>query len=115
MARFVGAFSLSSFERVGEAAGDGPAFTDGMLSYDPSGRVSVHLANRENYRAYYGRYDVNVSRGVVYHAVDGGSRPDVRDSTLSHGYELTEDGDTLVLSLMGEDGVESRATWRRHR
>ena len=32
IARFVGAFGLSSFERVGGAAADGPAFTDGMLS-----------------------------------------------------------------------------------
>ena len=114
-AQFVGSFGLSSFERVGEAAGEGPAFTKGMLSYDASGRVSVHLTNHESYLAYYGRYDVNVRRGVVQHAVDGGSRPDVRDRTLSHWYELSDDGDTLVLSLMGDDGVESRAIWRRHR
>jgi hypothetical protein len=115
IARFVGSFGLASFERVGEAAADDPAFTDGMLSYDASGLVSVHLTNGEHYLAYYGRYDVNVSRGVVQHAVDGGSRPDVRDRTLSHSYELTDDGDTLVLSLTGDDGVESRATWQRHR
>ena len=115
MARFVGSFGLSSFERVGEAAGEGPAFTEGMLSYDASGHVSVHLTNGEHYLAYYGRYDVNVSRGVVQHAVDGGSRPDVRDRTLSHSYELTDDGDTLVLSQTGDDGVERRATWQRHR
>ncbi len=115
MARFVGAFGLSSFERVGGAAEDGPTFTDGMLSYDTSGRVSVQLSGRESYLAYYGRYDVNVTRKVVEHAVEGGSRPDVRDATLSHSYELLDDGDTLVLSLMGDDGVESRATWQRHR
>ena len=86
-----------------------------MLSYDASGHVSVHLTNGEHYLAYYGRYDVNVSRRVVEHAVDGGSRPDVRDRTLSHSYELIDDGDTLVLSLTGDDGVESRATWQRHR
>lgn len=114
-ARFVGSFGLSSFERVGEMAGEGPAFTDGMLSYDAGGHVSVHLTNRESYLAYYGRYDVNVSRGVVYHAVDGGSQPDVRDRTLSHRYELSDDGETLALSLIGDDGVESRAIWRRHR
>ena len=114
-ARFVGSFSLSSFERVSEAAGVGPTFTHGMLSYDASGRVSVHLTNRETYFAYYGRYDVNVSRKVVQHAVEGGSRPDVRDRTLSHRYELGDDGDTLVLSLIVDDGVESRATWQRHR
>ena len=55
-----------------------------MLSYDASGHVSVHLTNGDQYLAYYGRYDVNVSRGVVEHAVDGGSQPDVRDRTLSH-------------------------------
>ena len=114
-ARFVGSFGLSSFERVGEAAGEGRAFTEGMLSYDASGHVSVHLTNGEQYLAYYGRYDVNVSRGVVQHVVDRGSRPDVRDRTLSHSYELADDGDTLVLSLTGDDGVESRATWQRHR
>ena len=114
-ARFVGSFGLSSFERVGEAAGEGPAFTEGMLSYDASGHVSVHLTNGEHYLAYYGRYDVNVSRGVVQHAVDRGSRPDVRDRTLSHSYELADEGDTLVLSLTDDDGVESRATWQRHR
>jgi hypothetical protein len=114
-ARFVGSFGLVSFERVGEAAGEGPAFSDGMLSYDASRHVSVQLTNGEHYLAYYGRYDVNVSRGVVQHAVHGASRSDVRDRTLSHAYELTDDGDTLVLSLTGDDGVESRATWKRHR
>ena len=90
-------------------------FTDGMLSYDASGHVSVHLTNGEHYRAYYGRYKVNVSRGVVQHVMDRGSRPDMRDRTLIHSYELIDDGDTLVLSLTGDDGVESRATWQRHR
>jgi len=113
-ARFVGAFGLSSFERVGGAVADGSAFTDGMLSYDASGRVSVQLSGRESYLAYYGRYDVNVTRRVVEHEVEGGSRPDVRGRTLSYSYDLA-DGDTLVLSLMGDDGVESRATWQRHR
>ena len=28
---------------------------------------------------------------------------------------IDDDGDTLVLSLTGDDGVESRATWQRHR
>ncbi|MYD85249.1 MAG: lipocalin-like domain-containing protein, partial [Acidobacteria bacterium] len=115
IARFVGAFGLSSFERVGGAAADGSAFTDGMLSYDASGRVSVQLSSRESYLAYYGRYDVNVFRSVVEHEVEGGSRPDVRGRTLSYSYDLADDGDTLVLSLMGDDGVESRATWQRHR
>ena len=115
IARFVGAFGLSSFERVGVAAADGPAFTDGMLSYDASGRVSVQLSGRQSYLAYYGRYDVNVTRRVVEHEVEGGSRPDVRGRTLSYSYDLADDGDTLVLSLMGDDGVESRATWQRHR
>ena len=115
VARFVGSFGLSSFERVGAVAGEGPVFTDGMLSYDASGHVSVHLTNGEHYRAYYGRYKVNVSRGVVQHVMDRGSRPDMRDRTLIHSYELIDDGDTLVLSLTGDDGVESRATWQRHR
>jgi hypothetical protein len=114
-ARFVGSFGLSSFERVGEAAGEGLAFTEGMLSYDASGHVSVQLTNGEHYLAYYGRYYVNVSRGVVQHAVDRGSQPNVRDRTLSHSYELADEGDTLVLSLTDDDGVESRATWQRHR
>ena len=86
-----------------------------MLSYDASGRVSVQLSSRESYLAYYGRYDVNVFRRVVEHEVEGGSRPDVRGRTLSYSYDLADDGDTLVLSLMGDDGVESRATWQRHR
>ena len=114
-AKFVGSFGLSSFERVGEATGQGPAFTDGMLSYDAGGRISVHLMTGDSYLAYYGRYDVNVSQGVVHHSVDGGSRPDLRDTTLSHRYELADDGDTLILSLTGDDGVASRATWRRDR
>lgn len=114
-ARFIGSFGLASFERVGEAAGEGPPFSEGMLSYDASRHVSVQLTNGEQYVAYYGRYDVNVTRGVVQHAVDEGSQSDLRDRTLRYAYELTDDGDTLVLSLMGDDGVESRATWRRHR
>jgi hypothetical protein len=115
IARFIGSFSLSSFEHVSEASRRGPAFTEGMLSYDANGHVSVHLTNSEHYLAYYGRYKVNVTRGVVQHAVDRGSRPDVRNRTLSHSYELTDDGDTLVLSLTGDDGVESRTSWQRRR
>ena len=63
-AMFVGSFGLSSFERVADAVGQSPAFTDGMLSYDASGRVSVHLMHPDNYVAYYGRYHVNVSQGI---------------------------------------------------
>ena len=114
-ARFVGSFSLSSFERIGETPPLEPTFTAGMLSYHASGRVSVHLTSPERYVAYYGRYDVNVGRGVVHHVVDESSSPDIRDSTLSHRYELAEDGGTLVLSLTSDDGVESRSTWQRHR
>ena len=114
-ATFVGSFDLASFEWAGSAAGERATFTDGMLSYDASGRVSVHLMNGDRYLAYYGRYDVNVSRGVVQHDVDGGSRLEMRDSTLRHVYELSDDGDTLVLSLLSDEGIESRATWQRHR
>ncbi len=110
--RFVGAFALSSFERVG--GGDGPAYTDGMLSYDASGRVSVQLSGSE-YLAYYGEYFVNVTRKVVEHTVEDGSRADLPDRMLIYAYELADDGNTLTLSLTGEDGVESRSTWQRHR
>ena len=112
--RFIGAFGLSTFERIGGGAEDGPVFTDGMLSYDASGRVSVQLSG-SGYLAYYGEYFVNVTRKVVEHTVEGGSRADLRDRTLSYSYELAGDGNTLVLSLTGDDGVESRSTWQRHR
>ena len=65
--------------------------------------------------SYYGEYFVNVTRKVVEHTVEGGSRADLRDRTLSYSYELAGDGNTLVLSLTGDDGVESRSTWQRHR
>ena len=113
--RFVGAFELSSFERVGGGAADGTAFTDGMLSYDASGRVSIQLSGDSDYLAYYGDYFVNVTRKVVEHTVEDGSRAALPDRMLIYAYELADDGNTLILSLTGEDGVESRSTWQRHR
>ena len=124
-ARFVGAFELVSYERVDRAA-LAPAYTEGMMLYDASGRVSVHLltagdaqeddrdASSPGHVAYYGDYDVNVFQGVVRHNIEHASGPGLRGTTLTHQFEFAAD-DTLMLSEVGDDGVLTRATWQRHR
>ncbi len=90
-ARFVGAFELVSYERVNPAV-VAPAYSEGMMLYDASGHVSVHLltvagsrpadtdAERatsvESHVAYYGDYDVNVFQGEVHHYIEQASGPD---------------------------------------
>ena len=114
-AEFVGAFSLESFERMDDGGGSAPTFTGGMLSYDASGRVSVHLTDGDTYFAYYGNYSINVTHGVVRHDVEDGSRRALHGTALRYLYELSDDRDTLVLSWMDGSRVASRAIWRRHR
>ena len=114
-AEFVGAFNLESFERMDDGDGSAPTFTDGMLSYDASGRVSVHLTDGDTYFAYYGNYNINVTQGVVRHDVEDDSRRVLHGTALRYLYELSADRDTLVLSWMDGSRIASRASWRRHR
>ncbi|MEE2790459.1 MAG: hypothetical protein VX453_02380 [Acidobacteriota bacterium] len=117
-ARFVGSFDLSSFEPVGEAAGEGPVFTEGMLSYHAGGRVSAQLTTAnagDRYLAYYGSYYVNVTQGIVRHYVERGSAVGLTDRTFTLRYELDDEGKTLILSELDRGQITSRSTWHRHR
>lgn len=113
--RFVGAWRL-----VSETA-------DGMLTYDPSGAMSVQSAPRrvrsragatptpaealhaiEGYVAYFGTYTIDEAAGVVTHHRVGNVQPGPADD-LVRSFEFAA-GDRLILRPVGGVG---EIVWQR--
>lgn len=90
---------------------------NGLIIYDHSGNVSVHLLNPnppqrttppndgmsdemrgtyERYSSYFGRYSVDVAQRRIAHHLTGGTLAEWSGQTWVRDYRL--DGDRLVLS-----------------
>ena len=132
--KFVGAFRLASYVSYDQ---DGNAtatpYRDGIIMYDASGHMSVHLmradraepegplsdadsaAMSSGYIAYYGSYTVLVAQGVVEHQVAGSLVPGLAGTTQVRHFEFEDDGDTVVLMAKNGDRVQGRLRWERYR
>ncbi|HEV2577613.1 MAG TPA: lipocalin-like domain-containing protein [Acidobacteriaceae bacterium] len=122
--KIVGAWQLVSVE--GQPPGL-PGFYDhptGLLIYDPSGTMSVQIANRggrktfarglaagttaekvaafDGYFSYYGTYTVDDAAGTVTHHVEDSSYPDLR--ARHHVRWVEFQGDDRMVLIPCEDG-----------
>src|SRR5256885_1465504 len=90
----------------------------GLIIYDPSGVISVHLVSEgpvpsaKGYIGYWGTYRVTHAereeggfRGTLEHSMEGGSTPELFDEGPERPFELN--GDRLVLG----DGRRRDACW----
>ena len=132
--RFVGAFKLVSYVAYDRDGSATPTpYRDGIIMYDATGHMSVHLMHGDrarpegtltdadrtamysSYIAYYGSYEVLVANGVVEHHVDGSLIPSLVGTTQVRHFEFEEDGDTLILMVKNGDRVQGRLRWERYR
>ncbi len=131
--QFVGAFKLVSYVAFDQNGSPTPTpYRDGIIMYDATGRMSVHLMSGDrvrpegaltdadraamysSYIAYYGSYEVLVSPGVVEHHVDGSLIPGLVGTTQVRRFEFEDDGDTLILMVENGGRVQGRLRWERY-
>ena len=72
------------------------------------------LAAAAGYVAYYGRYEIDASKGIVKHHVEGSTNTSWVGTDLVRYYELSPDANRLTLSIKNAEGrVTGTLTWER--
>ena len=121
--RFVGAFRLVSFVTYDDGLNPTPSpYTEGVIMYDASGRMGVHLLDprrtgREDggYIAYFGGYEVDPAEGVVRHLIEGSTGIGAGNRTAVRHFRFEDAGNTLVLEVRNDGRVGARLHWERYR
>jgi hypothetical protein len=123
--KLLGAWRLTSVDGERFPGYDHPT---GLIIYDPSGKMSVQIANRsgrktfaggfasgtreekaaafDSYYGYYGTYSVDAQAGTVTHHIEDFSYPDLRGRDNVRWVEF-HDADHIVLIPI-EDGKGGR-------
>lgn len=122
--RLIGAWHLVNIEATGP---DGKAVAHpqptGMLIYTKDGHMSVQLMYpgtslsneyvERGYEASFGSYDLDESRHLLTHHVQGSvTRDRLVGRDLPRRYELTPDGHLLIRSARPEE--QWRVTWEKY-
>ena len=121
--RFVGAFRLASFVTYDDGGNPTPSrYTEGVIMYDASGRMGVHLVDPTRngradggYTAYFGGYEVDPAEGVVRHLIEGSTGIGAGNRTAVRHFRFEDDGNTLVLEVRNDGRVGARLHWERYR
>jgi hypothetical protein len=133
--RLVGNWRLLSFENFDDKGVARPgAYSGGRIMYDEHGNMAAQLtrdgrkplgatptdADRAEaytgFLAYYGRYVVDESKGLVTHHVEGSTNPNWVNTTLTRYYGFSADNTRLTLSLKNAEGrVTGTLTWEKMR
>lgn len=95
------------------------AESHGLLIYTAAGEVAVQIAQPqgrrtacETYSAYFGSYDMDLTKRSVTHHVRASLRPEEIGQDFERGFELS--GDRLVLIPMQSGKPQTaRLTWQR--
>ncbi|MEW6209027.1 MAG: lipocalin-like domain-containing protein [Acidobacteriota bacterium] len=115
MKEFLGAWKLIAVEdRLADGEIVYPYGRDpvGLLIYDASGKMSVQIMKRdrapvssgemeeikaalEGFTSFFGSYEIDQTRGVIIHRVEGHLLPDSVGKALERKYEFS--GDRLIL------------------
>jgi len=130
--RLIGAWGLVSFVSFDATGASRPGAYDlGRIVYDASGQMSAHLMHSSNkadaspatdtdrsaafrrYLGYYGPFTVDELTGIVIHHVLGSSNPSWVGSNQVRYFNLSEDGNTLTLSVKNQTRVTSTLVWER--
>jgi Lipocalin-like domain len=133
--RLTGNWRLVSTENFDEKGVARPGnYASGRIMYDAHGNMAAQLtrdgrrplsakptdAERaeaySGFLAYYGRYAVDESKGLVTHHVEGSTNPNWVKTTLTRWYAFSPDGNRLMLSLKNDAGrLTATLTWERLR
>ena len=94
----------------------------GYITYAESGVMTVQITRRvrpsagqepvvtkKDYLAYFGRYEVDVEKGVVRHLLEGQLFPGDHPDSLERKYHFYDD----KLSLKPVGGTEQEILWQR--
>jgi len=130
--RLVGAWGLVSFVSFDANGASRPGAYDlGRIVYDASGQMSAHLMHSSNkadappatdadrsaafrrYLGYYGPFTVDELTGIVIHHVVGSSNPSWVGGNQVRYFGLSEDGNTLTLSVKNQGRVTATLVWER--
>jgi Lipocalin-like domain len=130
--RLVGAWGLVSFVSFDANGASRPGAYDlGRIVYDASGQMSAHLMHSSNkadappttdadrsaafrrYLGYYGPFTVDELTGIVIHQVVGSSNPSWVGGNQVRYFGLSEDGNTLTLSVKNQGRVTATLVWER--
>jgi len=121
--KFVGAFRLVSYVTYDEAGhATTTPYTEGVIMYDASGRMGVHLmdpahSSREDrgYIAYFGAYEVASAEGVVRHLIEGSLGGGGGRRTAVRHYRFEDGDETLILEVRNEGRLAGTVRWQRYR
>jgi hypothetical protein len=99
------------------AAGQGQGQGRGQGQGQGRGQASEaqRAALYSTYIAYFGRYEVDVDKGIVMHIVEGSINPGMVGSPMPRYFEWSPDGNTLYLQTKTGDRVTGRLRWDRHK
>jgi hypothetical protein len=131
--RLAGNWRLVSFVNIDEKGTTRPsAYSGGRIMYDVHGHMAAQLthdgrkplpqqaseaeraAAYGSYLAYYGRYVVDESKGLVSHQVEGSTNPNWVNTTLTRWYAFSPDYKRLMLSIKDASGrVTGTLTWEK--
>jgi hypothetical protein len=67
------------------------------------------------YVAYFGRYEIDAEKSIVYHHVEGSISSNMLGQAMPRYYEFSPDGATLFLQTKNGDRVTGRLQWDRYR
>ncbi len=134
--QFIGSYKLISYVQYDQNGVERRTnHTAGQISYDAAGRMSAQLmpgdrpplpaggqatdaqraAAAAGYIAYFGRYEIDAEKGVVYHHVEGSLSQNMLGQAMPRYFEFSPDGQTLYLSTKTGDRVTGRLRWDRYK
>jgi YD repeat-containing protein len=134
--QLIGSYKLISYVQYDEKGVERRTnHTAGQISYDAAGRMSAQLmpgdrtplptgnqatdaqraANAAGYIAYFGRYEIDAEKGVVYHHVEGSLSQTMLGQAMPRYFEFSPDGQTLYLMVKTGDRVTGRLRWDRYK
>jgi catechol 1,2-dioxygenase len=121
---FVGAWRLVHSISIGADGGKEFPFGDdaiGYIYYSDTGIMAVQISRRargatkdlahlhHEYLCYFGRYEIDIERGVVRHFLEGQLFPGDHPDLLERRYRF----DGKLLSLKPLDGTNREILWER--
>lgn len=132
MTQLIGSWRLVRFNSITEA-GDAVRrpYSVGRISYAAGGQMTAQLmpegwgddadaddndndSDYDNvYTAYFGRYSVDLGRQAIFHHVEGAYNRDMLGQSMPRYFELSDDGNTLVLEVRNDGRTTARLRWAR--
>jgi hypothetical protein len=122
--------SYTSYDQNGVASK--LPYSVGQISYDAANRMSAQLVRDDrpaaaprseperaaaysSYISYFGRYEIDVEKGIVTHYVEGSISPTMVGQGMPRYFEFSPDNASLFLTVKSGDRVTGKLQWDRHK